>query len=61
MQLLLDSGVNANLEMAMSSAAAGGHASVVQALMAAGAVPLWLHLWPHADAAVSCTHQVHPF
>ncbi len=45
-QLLLDSGVNANQGMALDWAAVGGHVSVVQALMSAGVRPLWLHLWP---------------
>ncbi len=44
MQLLLDSGVDAHEGLAMTSAAAGGHVSVVQVLMSAGVVPVWLPL-----------------
>ncbi len=43
-QLLLDSGVDANQEEVMCLAARGGHVSVVQVLMSAGGVPLWLPL-----------------
>jgi hypothetical protein len=49
-QLLLDSGVNANQELLMSCAVFQGHASVVQVLMSAGAVPLWLQSGPVCSA-----------